>query len=115
MTNENTKPADEMKDVAAGNIPHPVSQAPDPQSADNLRDVAAGNVPHPYSGSSPQSVPGDPSINPPGTTIEVADLNKAAAGVNATADAGPVDTGNPISDPPYDPQPGRQSSAANAG
>ena len=87
MTNENKKPADEMKDVAAGNVPHP------------------------HSGSSPRSVPGDPSISTPGATIEVADLDKAAAGVNATPDAGPVDTG----DPSYDTQPDRHSSGANPG
>jgi hypothetical protein len=129
MTNENTKPADEMKDVAAGNVPHPYSQSSPPSvpgdpsintpgatiEVADLSGTAAGNVPHPYSQSSPQSVPGDPSINTPGATIEVADLNKAAAGVNASADASPVGTGDPISDPPYNPQPGRHHSGSDAG
>ena len=35
MTNQNAKPADELKDVAAGNIPHPVSNAgPGSQQSD---------------------------------------------------------------------------------
>jgi hypothetical protein len=51
----------------------------------------------------------------PGATIEVADLNNAAAGVNTNVDVSPVGTGDPISDPPYNPQPGRHQSGADAG
>lgn len=114
MTNETSKPTDEMKDVAAGNIPHPVEHATGTADADALKDVVAGNIPHPVEHSSPQSQPGDPSLNLPGTTIEVADLSGAAAGVNATPDVS-GGGGDPISDPPYNPNPGRQDSSSSPG
>ena len=58
MTNEQTKPADEMKDVAAGAIPDPASTTAEPR----------------------------PHANDPGKALDTSALNTAAAGAGA-ADA----------------------------
>ena len=93
-TNETNKPADEMKDVSAGNIPNLTSDSSGPSQPGNL--------------------PGDPSINPPGASISTTDLSGTAAGVNATPDMGDVG-GDPISDPPSNPNPGRRDSSSSPG
>ncbi len=55
MTNEQTKPADEMKDVAAGAIPDPASTTAEPR----------------------------PHANDPGKALDTSALNTAAAGTTA--------------------------------
>ena len=114
MTNETTKPADEMKDVAAGNIPHPVQTTPGTADADQnrdprdpLRDLAGGNIPHPLTDSSPQT---DPSLNPPGSSIDAADLDRTAAGNIAH----PLSDSSPQTDPSLDP-PGTTIEVADLG
>ncbi len=134
-TNETNKPADEMKDVSAGNIPNLTSDSSGPSQPGNLpgdpsinppgasisttdlSGTAAGNIPNLTSDSGqsqPGNQPGDPSINPPGASISTTDLSGTAAGVNATPDMGDVG-GDPISDPPSNPNPGRRDSSSSPG